>query len=286
MAVFPSGNLIIALEDYPIKIYDTNYNEIQNIEGDKEKLPSQYRNYGHIKIDIKDENNFCSFETVFIKTWIKKNNIFIINHMVERLSYTYRYKIEYLYDNLLITCHNRYIKIWNDNNLSLITKLNIEKLNTFLILQDKNKIVISKDNIEIRNLKNFKLIKSFNNIKSSTYVILTRLDKDKIIVGNLTNDYSNLFLLLISISEEKIIEKITTNDKWSEIYTLKNKNIILVASGGSKEVLAVNKDDFYIDKKYNPIKFYDTYIEGFIELPNDKFAIFGEDGTIKIFKIL
>ena len=77
MAVFPSGNLIIALEDYPIKIYDTNYNEIQNIEGDKEKLPSQYRNYGHIKIDIKDENNFCSFETVFIKTWIKKNNIFI-----------------------------------------------------------------------------------------------------------------------------------------------------------------------------------------------------------------
>ena len=74
--------------------------------------------------------------------------------------------------------------------------------------------------------------------------------------------------------------------QWNIIYTLKNKNIILVAHDSSHEALAVNKDDFYIDNKHNPINFNDSYIEGFIELPNDKFAIFGSEGTIKIFKIL
>ena len=295
MAIFPSGNLIIALESYPIKIYDKNYNEIQNIKGEKEKI---YRDYNYIRIDIKDENNFCSCEKAFIKTWIKKNNIFIINHIVEQVSHSLGYKIEYLYNNLLITCqdsNNTYIKIWNEdfNNITLITKLNIKNFNTFLVLKDKNKLVIStKDNIEIRNLKNLKLIKSFNNIKSRNYVVLTRLDKDKIIIANLTNtddyyyyNYSTCFLLIIDISEEKIIDKISTNEKWDVLYPLKNKNILLVAHDGCKKALAVKKDDFYIDYKFNPIKFHDEFIEGFIELPNDKFAIFGSDGTIKIFKI-
>ena len=286
MAVFPSGNFIIALESYPIKIYDTNYREIQNIEGEK-----TYIDYGDIKIDIKDENNFCSCESRFMKTWIKRNNIFIINHIVKQESYTNGYKSEYLYDNLLITCHQQkygYIKIWNEdfNNISLVAKLNMKKINTFLVLKDKNKLIISKDNIEIRNLKNFKLIKSFN-IITNNYINLTRLDKDKIIFANLKNtnfDTLSSFLLLYSISKEKILEKITANEDWSILYPLKNKNILLVAND-YKDALAIKKDDFFIDYKFNPINFYDKYIEGFIELPNDKFAIFGSDGTIKIFHI-
>ena len=101
---------------------------------------------------------------------------------------------------------------------------------------------------------------------------------------NANFDTLSSFLLLYSISKEKILEKITANEDWSILYPLKNKNILLVAND-YKDALAIKKDDFFIDYKFNPINFYDKYIEGFIELPNDKFAIFGSDGTIKIFHI-
>ena len=204
----------------------------------------------------------------------------------QQKSYSCGHKIKYLYDNLLISCHNKYIKIWNENfnNITLRTKLNLESIYTFLVLKDKNKLFIAKKNVEIRNLKNLKLEKSFNDIIPNNYVVLKRLDRDKIIVANLSSSV-DYFLLLISVSQEKIIDKISTNGRWNILYPLKNKNILLVSNNGCEEALVVKKDDFYIDYKFNPIKFYDTIIKGFIELDNNKFAIFGSEGTIKIFKI-
>ena len=64
VSVFPSGNIISVSDDKSIKIWDNNFNLLQNIQNaHKERI-----NY----IDIKDENNFvtCSNDKS-IKTWIK-----------------------------------------------------------------------------------------------------------------------------------------------------------------------------------------------------------------------
>ena len=71
VSVFPSGNIISVSDDKSIKIWDNNFNLLQNIQNaHKERI-----NY----IDIKDENNFitCSYD---IKLWIKNKNKFIINY--------------------------------------------------------------------------------------------------------------------------------------------------------------------------------------------------------------
>ncbi len=68
ISIFPSGNLISVSNDKSIKIYDINYNIIQDIT----KAHNRSINY----IDIKDENNFvtCSNDKS-----IKNKNKFKLN---------------------------------------------------------------------------------------------------------------------------------------------------------------------------------------------------------------
>ncbi len=75
ISIFPSGNLISISNDESIKIFDTNYNNIQTINS---------AHNGNIRyINVKDENNFvtCS-EDKSIKTWIKKEKKFQLNHNI------------------------------------------------------------------------------------------------------------------------------------------------------------------------------------------------------------
>ena len=80
---FPSGN-IIALFNKNIIIYDIDFKEIQKIENAHE---DNIHN-----ADIKDENNFvtCS-DDLNIKTWIKKNNKFVLNKTIIK-AHSYYYK--------------------------------------------------------------------------------------------------------------------------------------------------------------------------------------------------
>ena len=65
VSMFPSGKMISVSNDKSIKIYDINFNLIENIEN--------AHDWGIIYVEIIDENNFitCSFDHT-IKTWIKK----------------------------------------------------------------------------------------------------------------------------------------------------------------------------------------------------------------------
>ena len=66
ISIFPSGNIILGLNNNSILIYGNNLNIIQQISNEHD-LAVNY-------INIKDENNFvtCSYD-LNIKTWIKKN---------------------------------------------------------------------------------------------------------------------------------------------------------------------------------------------------------------------
>ena len=76
ISTFPSGNIVSVSADQSIKIYDINLNILQNIKNAHDKSI----NY----IDIKDEKNFitCSDDKK-IKLWIKKENDFQINQIIE-----------------------------------------------------------------------------------------------------------------------------------------------------------------------------------------------------------
>ena len=74
---FPSGNIISVSSDQSIKIFENNtLNLLQHIEN--------AHNNSIVYTSVKDENNFvtCSSDKN-IKTWIKKNNIFELNKIIE-----------------------------------------------------------------------------------------------------------------------------------------------------------------------------------------------------------
>ena len=64
ISIFPSGNIISVSYDKSIKIYDSKFNNLQEI-------PNALDNFINY-VYVKDENNFvtCSWDNN-IKTWIK-----------------------------------------------------------------------------------------------------------------------------------------------------------------------------------------------------------------------
>ena len=276
ISVFPSGNFIVISDSNLISIYDKRHNLIQKTS---DKFPYDTRiNY----VNIKDENNFITCSDNYIKFWTKKINIFFLN--------AYKYvksqlnKIEYYLKNTLISCSRESsVIIWNENKNKIKIKTILiysKEINSFLVIKDKNRLIISGEGIEIRKLKNLKLLHYYHGTGVDNYYGLARLDENRIIASYVLSAHAS-FIKIISLSENKILESKITEGFWNILYPIKQKNILLV--GIYSEILVFKNNDIQ-----NTIqKLYDVHDEiiGIIELKNNEIASFGNDGIIKIFKL-
>ncbi len=234
-SLFPSGNIVAAMSDSIIRIYDINFNIIQNI----------VKAHGDIiyYVNVKDENNFVtSSGDNTIKTWIKKDNFFILNHKIinaHKLTNNIFQVIYYLKGNL-ISYSNNEINIWeqiNNKYQSISTLKHTNFIQSILLLEDKKQL-ISTGNCEtfIWNLINFELIKILD-IYCYSEKGLCRIDDDRIII--IYEKYLNVF----SLSKQKIIKVIILKTHGWEIKVFNEKDIFFVR-GWSHDLYIFNCDTY------------------------------------------
>ena len=247
ISIFPSGNIITVLNNHSIQIYNDKMNILQHIE-------NAHNDY--IKnIQIKDENNFITNSSKDIKTWIKIDNIFKLNKIIENAHDNWITKVIYYSNENISSCSlDCKIKIWEElnNNYQINTILNhSDWIFSILLLKDKNILIsVGHDGIKFWNSNNFELIIFFKKKIYFSKNSIFRIDDDKIIVQN----YNNNSLIVISISKKKII-KIIHNifNSWG-INLIKNKGLFLL--GLSSDIIKIFKSDTYeciqtIENDYN-----------------------------------
>ncbi len=203
VSTFNSGNIISVSEDKSIKIYDNNFNLLQDIQN--------AHNNSIFYVDIKDENNFITSSIYDIKTWIKENNLFNINQNIKNAHNDWITKAIYYQKNKIISCSwDKTIKIWeenNDNYKNIQTLTDSNKIHSMLLLEDKNILAFGGvDGIELLELNSYKKIIQFNKTFCGCNNSLCRINEDNIIVPAYENN--NFSLKIISISLLSIIKKL------------------------------------------------------------------------------
>ena len=271
VSIFPSGNIISVSEDKSIKIYDNNYNILQDIQN--------AHNSWILYVDIKDDNNFvtCSDDNS-IKTWIKNNNKFKINKIIQNAHNDQINKVIYYLNKNLISCSlDNKVKIWEEinNNYQLIKTLNHSNFVwSILLLEDKNVLISGgEDGINLWSLNNFDLIKSIKELDCRLWNALNRIDEDKIIIGG------SKTLKIFSFSQKIILKVIKISFDCYGITIIKEKGIFFV--GGQCSDIMIYRCDNYecIETIKNA---HEDFIGGFIKLKKNLIASFSNDGTIKI----
>ena len=268
LSTFPSGNIITTSKDNLIKIYDKDFNLIDNISN-KHIQPISH-------IEIKDENNFisCSHDKN-IKLWIKRKNHFINNNTILNAHEEGITKVIYLSNKILISCSKDCtIKIWEENNKNIydniVTLTHFDNIYSILFLEDKNILISSgKDGTKFWNLNknqidNINCIIHFETTKCLFHTSLCRLDEDRIIVNG-----KNESLKVISISKNSIIKEINNPFLCSGILVIEDKEIFIVG-GQSKDIKIYRNDNYECIQTIRNA--HDFNILGFIELKNGSIA--------------
>ena len=276
---FPSGNLISVSSDRSIKIYDNNFNIIQDIKN------AHY--YPILNCEIKNENIFatCSFN---IKIWIKniekknsKNSyLYKINNVINDPDESSILKILFCLNGNIISCSdNKKIKIWEEvnNNKYICIKILTHSImiTSILILQDKN-ILISSSLKETKfwNINSYENLIDLNNINCMSSNGLKRIDENRIIIGG-----DNGIINIISLNEFNVIFQIENGFKCWGICIIENKGIFLV--GGVSKNIKIYRSDNYVC--INNIENAHQYsIIGIVQLNDFSIVSYGEKNILKI----
>ena len=273
ISVFPSGNIVSVSKDKSINIYDISFNILQQIKNAHDDSISY--------INVKNENNFvtCSGDKT-IKTWIKKENQFMINLIIYNAHNDYINKALYYRNKNIISCSDdKSIKIWEENknkyqNISII--MNSYKIWSILLLEDKNIFVSAGDEgTKLWNLNNSELIIHFKEICCNSLNGLCRFDNEKIIVCH----HKNNSFKVISILKKKII-KIINHPFYScwGINIIEDKGIFLI--GNYNDIKVYNKDNYECIQTIKDA--HSDYITGFIELKNKIVVSYGYENIIRL----
>ena len=271
ISIFPSGNIILGLNNNSILIYGNNLNIIQQISNEHDLAVNH--------INIKDENNFvtCSHD-LNIKTWIKKNieneSKFFVNQTIYYAHYYTINKLLYCQNGNIISCSKDCkVKIWEERKNKLYQYKTIithsYEVYSILLLEDK-KILITFgfDGIKFHNLYNFERIYYNTNIKSKEYTILKRLDNNRIIIGD------NYMIQIISISTKEMIKVIENEFLINDICIIENKGVFIV--GGEYKDIKVYKCDNYEYIKIINNVFKGNFIYGLLDLKNNMILMYNE----------
>ena len=273
ISIFPSGNIISVSYDKSIKIYDINFNIIQNIKN--------AHNNSIFYVDIKDEDNFVtsSFDKS-IKIWIKNKskNKFELKEYINNAHNDLIYKVIYFTNNKLISCSlDGCVKIWeeeNENNYQLITSLkHFNCVFSILLIKDRNILISSgNDGTKLWNLNNFELIKYFKEAVCCRWNHLIKINENQFIVG----DYK--IIRIISLIKKRIIKEIKIPYINWEIKIINEKGIFLF--GIYRDIIIFRNENY---KFIQSIKYaHEDNINGFIELKQDLICSYSNDGSIKI----
>ena len=220
-----------------------------------------------------------------IKLWIKNENKFIINKIINNAHEDYIIKVIYYSNENLISCSNdNKIKIWKENNnnnydnIKILTHSNY--VCSILYLEDKNILIscgldgtkfwnLNKNEI---NYNNINCIQYFKEVECGYNNGLCRLDEDRIIIGIDS-------LIIISILNNKIIKEINIPFKCFGIRLIEDKGIFL--SGGRSGDIRIYRNDNYecIQIIQNA---HDNCINGFVELKDGSIVSYSYDMKIKI----
>ena len=270
ISVFPSGNFISVSENKSIYIYNSQFEKIKEINNGHQ--------YGIYYVNVKDENNFVTASFKNIITWIKNENEFKTNEIIENAHTDWIYKVLYYQNGSIISCSNdKKIKIWEENNNNkhecITILLNEDRIRSILLLSEKNILVSSGyEGTKLWNLNNFEC---FCNIKDAICCGsdgLNILNNDNIIVGG---DYHSI-ISIISIKSKNIIKSINNVFGCLGICVLDN-GIFLI--GGMSNNIKVYKNYECIQEINQSHK---NWIFGFIQLQNNLIASYSQDGTVKI----
>ena len=274
ISFFPSGNFISVSCDKTIKIWDSNYNLLQNIE----EAHDDYINY----VSIKDVNNFgtCARDNN-IKLWIKKENTFIIKDIIKNAHESWVFKIIYLSNDTIFSCsYDKTIKVWEKKNNSyenirLIKHSNI--VYSILLLEDKNYLISSGEfGTNIYNINSFNCIIEYNEVKCWNWNSLCRLNEDKIIIGGIHG-----IIKIISLLEKKVIKEINNEfNCWG--ITIINSRGIFLTCGENKNIKVYKINNYQYIKDINNV--HEDDIEGIIQLNNNLILTYSWDKTIKIWE--
>ena len=274
ISFFPSGNFISVSCDKTIKIWDSNYNLLQNIE----EAHDDYINY----VSIKDVNNFgtCARDNN-IKLWIKKENTFIIKDIIKNAHESWVFKIIYLSNDTIFSCsYDKTIKVWEKKNNSyenirLIKHSNI--VYSILLLEDKNYLISSGEfGTNIYNINSFNCIIEYNEVKCWNWNSLCRLNEDKIIIGGIHG-----IIKIISLLEKKVIKEINNEfNCWG--ITIINSRGIFLTCGENKNIKVYKTNNYQYIKDINNV--HEDDIEGIIQLNNNLILTYSWDKTIKIWE--
>ena len=278
ISYFPSGNIISISSDKSIKIYDNNFNMIQNILNPKDS--------NIIYFSIKDENNFatCSLNNK-IKTWkktlIKNEYSFTLNKIINKAHYYLINQIKYCLNGNIISCsEDETIKIWEENNNNEYQCIKIFTHNDFvtsiLLLEDKNILISSgNDGTKFWDLNNYEEIDYLNEVNCFGVNALKRIDNDRIIVGG--NDEE--IIKIISINERKIIKEIDNEFLCWGICVIEDKRIFLIG-GESNDIKIYNSDYYVCIKTINNA--HNDYILGINNVNDDKIISYGVDKNLNV----
>ena len=273
---FPSGNIISISSDKSIKIYNNNFNIIQNILNPRDS--------NIIYLSIKDENNFatCSLNNK-IKTWKKNTNeyLFTLNKTINKAHDYLINQIKYCLNGNIISCsEDQTIKIWEENNYNeyqcITILMNNISILSILLLEDKNILISSGDNgTKFWNLNNYEFIIYIKDAICKLNKALKRIDKYRIIVGGTP---SNKKILIISINKWEIIKEINNEFLCWGICIIEEKGIFLI--GGISKDIKIYRSDNYECIKTKKDAHKDDII-GINKLNDYEIITFGREKTIK-----
>ena len=272
IGIFPSGNIIIVSDDKSIKIFDSNFNEIQTIKNAHED--------SIIYVNIKDENNFvtCSNDKS-IKTWIQIENEFIEKIIIENAHDDIINKVIYdLKGNLYSCSFDETIKIWESKNNTFESgQILIHNNKVYsILLFEKNNILISsgESGTKIWNLKKYECIIYIKEAECYSNNVLKQIDDDRFIVGG----KDDFIMKIISVKEKKIIKEIDNKFKCWGICNINDKGVFLTG-GYSKDIRVYRSDNYDCIQIVND---NNDNVNGLIELNNGTIISYSDDKSIKI----
>ena len=272
MSIFPSGNLLSISGTNSIKIYDLNFNLLQNI------IPKNREWICYS--DIKDENNFLVSSDKNIVLYTKNEGKFTINKIIKTNHKNIVLKVSFLPNgNIISASVDNTIKIYEEKDdkeyQNVITIVNLKIIRSFMLLEDKKILVTSGDDgTKFWNYNNYEEIYSFNNVICGFWNSIIRIDDNKILIGGKSS--FNIILL----NKKKIIE-IQNKFYCNGICYIKNKDILIVVGG--IDIKIYNNKNYQCLRSIQDISI--TSNNGVIQLKNGLIVTYTAIGIIKIWEI-
>ena len=272
MSIFPSGNLLSISGVNSIKIYDINFNLLQNI------IPKNREWICYS--DIKDENTFLVSSEKNIVLYTKNEGKFTMNKIIKTNHKNIVLKVSFLPNgNILSASVDNTIKIYEEKDdkeyQNVITIVNLKIIRSFMLLEDKKILVTSGDDgTKFWNYNNYEEIYSFNNVICGFWNSIIRIDDNKILIGGKSS--FNIILL----NEKKIIE-IQNKFYCNGICYIKNKDILIVVGG--IDIKIYNNKNYQCLRSIQDISI--TSNNGVIQLKNGLIVTYTAIGIIKIWEI-